>query len=83
MSWRLTFACVLVATFTIVPAIIEGIYSNRWGIRPDMSAAAEQLEHFPKEFGPWSYVREGDPVSDAVSRALSLAGYVWRELHQP
>lgn len=78
MSWRLTLACVLAVTFTIVPAIIEGIYSNRWGNHPDMRAAAEQLEHFPKEFGSWSYVREGEPVAEMVSKALSLAGYVSR-----
>lgn len=78
MIGRLVFACVLIAGLTIGPAIVEGIYSNRWGIAPDMTAAADQLKSFPRDFGPWRYTQDGEPVSEMVSKALALAGYVSR-----
>ena len=79
MIWRLTIACTLATVLTIAPAIVEGIYNNRWGTVPDMSAAAEQLKQFPKQFGHWTLAQEGEPVSDTVSAELSLAGYVSRD----
>jgi hypothetical protein len=71
-------ACVAAAALTVAPAIVEGIYSNRWGNPPDMAAAAEQLKNFPREFGSWRYLEDGEPVSDMVSNALALSGYVSR-----
>jgi len=76
MSARLIFACILAVVLTVGPAVVEGMYTNRWGTPPDMTAAAARLKDFPREFGPWRYAREGEPVSDMVARELSLAGYI-------
>ncbi len=78
MRWRLALACAAAAALTIAPAILEGRYANRWGDPPNLAAAAEQLKEFPREFGAWKYVGDGDPVSEAVCRELGLAGYVSR-----
>lgn len=79
MIWRLSFACVLAVGLTIAPAIVEGIYNNRWGTPPDMVAAANQLQQLPRQMGPWTSARDGEPITETISTELGLAGYVSRE----
>ena len=78
MRGRLALACAAAAALTIAPAILEGLYANRWGNPPDFAAAADQLKGFPQEFGAWKFVSDGDPVSEYVARELGLAGYISR-----
>jgi hypothetical protein len=79
MIGRLTIACIAAAALTVAPAIIEGLYNNRWGVAPNMDAAAEQLKKMPRDFGHWTFVRDGEPVSDMVKEALALAGSLSRD----
>jgi hypothetical protein len=58
--------------------LIEGHYLNRWGTPADLSAAAKQVEGFPREFGPWTFAGEGDKLADTICEELGLAGYLSR-----
>ena len=78
MSKRLILALAAIAAFTIVPALIEGQYVNRWGTPPDLAGAADRVENFPREFGPWTYLEEGDPLHPEVCRELGIKGYITR-----
>ena len=79
MIGRLILACAAAAALTIAPAIVEGIYANRWGVAPDMHAAAEQLKKFPRDFGRWTFVRDAEPIADIIVRELRVAGSLSRD----
>jgi hypothetical protein len=78
MSKRLIFALAAIAVFTIVPALIEGQYVNRWGTPPDLAGAAERVESFPREFGAWTYLEDGDRLNPDVCSQLGIQGYMSR-----
>jgi Protein of unknown function (DUF3485) len=78
MPKRLILALVAVAALTIVPALIEGHYVNRWGTPPDLAGAAERVGSFPREFGAWTYVEDGDELPTEVCRELAIEGYMTR-----
>ncbi len=78
MSGKILIALAAAAVLTIGPALIEGQYVNRWGTPPDLEGASDQVEKFPREFGPWTFVQDGDVLSDEVCRELGIAGYMTR-----
>src|SRR4051812_19897214 len=78
MSKRLILALTAVAALTIVPALIEGHYVNRWGTPPDLEGASQRVEKFPREFGSWTFVENGDPLHPEVCRELGIEGYMTR-----
>jgi hypothetical protein len=78
MSKPLILALAAVAALTIVPALIEGHYVNRWGTPPDLEGASQRVEKFPREFGSWTFAEEGDPLHPEVCRELGIEGYMTR-----
>jgi hypothetical protein len=78
MSKPLLLALVAIAVLTIVPALIEGSYVNRWGKPPDLAGASQQVGNFPREFGAWKFVADGDPLHPEVCRQLGIEGYLSR-----
>src|SRR5215213_8003112 len=78
MSKRLILALSAVAGLTVVPALIEGHYVNRWGTPPDLEGASQRVEKFPREFGHWTFVDEGEPLHPEVCRELGIQGYLTR-----
>jgi Protein of unknown function (DUF3485) len=78
MPKRLILALTAVAALTVVPALIEGQYVNRWGTPPDLEGASQRVEKFPREFGPWTFAEEGDPLHPEVCRELGIEGYITR-----
>jgi hypothetical protein len=78
MSKQLILALAAIAAFTIGPALIEGQYVSRWGTPPDLAGASERVESFPREFGPWTYMEEGEPLHPDVCRELGIEGYMTR-----
>src|SRR3954463_6873932 len=78
MSKPLILALTAVAALTIVPALIEGHYVNRWGTPPDLEGASQRVEKFPREFGSWTFAEEGDPLQPEVCRELGIEGYMTR-----
>jgi hypothetical protein len=78
MSKQFILAVAAIAAFTIGPALIEGHYVNRWGTPPDLAGASKRVESFPREFGPWTYLEEGDPLHPDVCRELGIEGYLSR-----
>jgi hypothetical protein len=78
MIWRIALAGIAAVALTIAPALIEGHYLNRWGTPADLTAAAKQVEAFPREFGAWTFTSEGEKMPDIVCRELGLAGYLSR-----
>src|SRR5689334_21972980 len=78
MSKPLIAALVGIATLTIIPALIEGSYVNRWGKPPDLAGASQGVGSFPREFGTWTFVADGDPLHPEVCRQLGIEGYMSR-----
>src|SRR6186713_932973 len=78
MTTRLVVALAAAGALTIVPALIEGHYVNRWGTPPDLSGAADKVEHLPKRFGDWTFTKDLDPLHEVAIRELAVAGYVSR-----
>jgi hypothetical protein len=62
---------------TIAIGAVHGSWSNRWGPRPDITAAGHRLEDLPKELGDWETKRE-DQLDDNVQRLLQCSGSVVR-----
>ncbi|WP_158264966.1 exosortase-associated EpsI family protein [Blastopirellula marina] len=63
---------------TIVPALIQGNYMNRWGTPPSMSKAAAVFEHLPTEIGRFRYQEDGEPIGAEAREFLGLDDYVSR-----
>src|SRR3954464_6883743 len=78
MYRRRTLARSAMAALAIIPALIEGHYVNRWGTPPDLAGASERVGTFPREFGPWTYLEDGDPLHPEVCRELGIEGYMTR-----
>jgi len=78
MSKRLILAVTAVLACTIGPALIEGQYVNRWGTPPDLAGASDRVGSFPREFGAWTYVEDGDPLHPEICRELGIEGYMTR-----
>ncbi len=58
------------AVATIVPAVIQGQFSNRWGAPPDLIAAAQRLNEIPDHFGNWIKVADGKVLTDTEALIL-------------
>src|SRR3954454_19679778 len=78
MSKRFLLAVVAIIALTIGPALIEGQYVNRWGTPPDLEGASQRVGSFPREFGSWTFVENGDPLHPEVCRELGIEGYMTR-----
>lgn len=72
-----------VVVLTIVPAVIHGSYSNRWGQPEEQVTAAAAIDTFPKQLGNWVAVGEAEPLSSRVQQELGLVGYVSRVYRNP
>jgi hypothetical protein len=68
----------LVAALTILSGVIHGRMSNRWGVPPDVLAAAKKLQGVPAKFGNWT-LQSSEEMSDHVVKMLECAGYFVRE----
>jgi Protein of unknown function (DUF3485) len=79
MATRDLIAMTAAVTLTVGPALLAGKYLNRWGIKPDLGVAAEQVVKFPTEFGSWQTLRNGEPLAEEVCEELGLAGYISRQ----
>lgn len=78
MSKPLILALVAIAALTIVPALIEGSYVNRWGKPPNLAGASQRVGSFPRQFGVWKFLADGDPLHPEVCRQLGIEGYLSR-----
>ena len=78
MSKRLILALTAVAALTIVPALIEGTTSTAGARRPISKARPNGSKTFPREFGPWTFVEDGEPLHPEVCRELAIEGYMTR-----
>lgn len=61
----------------LVSGVIDGVWSNRWGTRLDMRAAAARLEELPLELGPWR--GQAAKLDAREAQAAELAGSVLRK----
>jgi hypothetical protein len=75
---KLAIGAAAAVVLTIVPAIVHGRYTHRWGAAVDISPTAERLANLPPKLGAWTLVQEGEPLAENISRALGLAGYASR-----
>src|SRR5262245_36452734 len=78
MSTRLMLPLVAAALLTIVAAVIEGMYVNRWGTPADLERAAARVRDLPRDFGTWKFLKEGDPLHPTITQELGVKGYINR-----
>lgn len=62
--------------FTVLPALLHGGYTSRWGVPADREKGAAAVAAFPEQLGEWVAVDEAPPLSERVQRELGLMGYV-------
>jgi len=83
LSARPLAMLVTIAALTVLPAVIQGRLTNRWGPVADLKAAAEELQLCPDQIGDWKKVSEVSQLSPQLIRELRIAGYFERTyLHQ-
>lgn len=66
------------AALTVVPAVIHGRLTNRWGEPADMHAAAIRLDSFPQQAGDWEQLGEQETLPPEILRELQCTGYLNR-----
>jgi hypothetical protein len=60
---------------TVVPALMSGAITNRWGPSEDLQLATARLDACPKLVGDWKQVSDLEMTPSAV-RELRVAGYL-------
>jgi hypothetical protein len=73
----------MIAVLTVLPAVIQGRLTNRWGPAADLESAAERLPLCPDQIGDWEMVSDTKELSDGVIRELGIAGYLQRTYSRP
>jgi hypothetical protein len=72
----ITLSTVLLGTLLV--GYVQGRISNRWGLRANAEAAAEQLRRrLPEEVGNWR-MKSDDKLPDAVVNILQCPAYITR-----
>jgi hypothetical protein len=56
----------------VVAAIVQGIWTERWGTFPELELYANQLKNVPKEIGDWT----GEDLPPEDKRIMEIAGAV-------
>ena len=64
-------AAVILIVFT---AVVQGVWTERWGEFPELKLYADQLKNIPMQMGGW--IGEEIPDSETNRRILDLAGAV-------
>ena len=73
------FISLLVAvTLTVVPALLQGRLSNRWGKPADLHKSGQTLHLLPRRIGPWENRQDERPLSEAVCQELGLTEHFHR-----
>lgn len=65
-------------SITLLTGALHGRLTQRWGPVPDLAAAAEHLNSFPREFGDWQLLNM-TPMEESTVQMLECAGYVNRQ----
>src|SRR4051812_10653770 len=76
-SARRWLALMTAVLITLTGGILHGKYSQRWRAPAELSAAATQLEKFPREIGRWKVV-EDLPIKESALQMLECSGYISR-----
>lgn len=67
----------VIASITVISGLVEGTLSGRWGPSPDLIAAGESLDRFPREFGDWTVSSESE-MAESVKEELQCTGSMTR-----
>lgn len=65
----------VVLGLTLFSGVLQGRLSNRWGIKPDMAAAAKQLKVTPTRFGDWE-LTQAITLDAEIAKMLESAAYL-------
>jgi len=63
---------------TIIPTIIHGRMTYRWGVAAELQQSADFVSAVPKQLGDWKYVKDGKPMTAGVIAELGVTEYVSR-----
>lgn len=77
-SGQLALSAGLLAVLSIVPAVLHGRFTNRWGAPFDRQSAARRVEAFPREFAGWR-LDEQQELAPQVQNELQCEGYFSRK----
>ena len=75
---KLVIATFAVVALTVVPAVQQGQFVNRWGEPPNLNAAGDRLHSFPRKVGDWKSGPDQPPLSEAVCKELGLVEHFHR-----
>lgn len=73
-----TLVWLVAAALTVVGAVTNGVYSQRWGEPAGLAEAGAAIERLPEAMGLWSHVDDGEPLTPFVSNELGLVNHVNR-----
>lgn len=76
---KTTLAITAVILLTVLPAVLQGRFVNRWGTPRNLSVAGKQLHEFPRQVGDWISVEDERPLSESVCRELGLVEHFHRQ----
>ncbi len=74
---QLILSIVIVLAITVAGGAIHGRLNQRWGASEEAQKAAELLETFPDQFGPWKVANKSD-LDEAARDQLRPYGYIGR-----
>jgi Protein of unknown function (DUF3485) len=77
MQRNLLIAVLVACLATAVSGLVEGRYSNRWGLQPDLVSAGEKLARVPEKIGDWD-MKSSEPFDNEVVDMLQCAGHFSR-----
>ena len=67
-----------ICALTLVPAVLQGRFVNRWRVPAELPIAAQAVSKFPERLGAWQAVAKPKPLPKGVVKELGIAGYIER-----
>ncbi len=74
---RWVASILLAVGLTLMSGLLHGRMSQRWGMDDRMQAAAERLQLFPEQVGPWHQEATYE-LGDSAMQLLECQGYIHR-----
>jgi hypothetical protein len=78
----LRFLSVPAAALVLVAfGVVNGLWTDRWGVPPDVQAAADRCSRLPLEIDGWH--GEDQVINERVRALAGIAGYIRRDYTHP
>ena len=68
----------LAVAMTVAAALVNGVYTGRWGEPADLSSAASVVDRLPMQVGDWRAIDEGERLTETIQEELGLVNHLNR-----